>query len=99
MANNTISWKSPYSSTPTKGRYMLYYEHNRISPHVDDRTYKVVAQWVHRPDLMALDLYGDSDLWFVFGIRNALRDPCYDLVEGREIVVPTIEHVLRTIGG
>lgn len=95
MSNS--DWRSPYHATQVKGRYMLYYVHRSILPHVNDSVYEVVDQWVNRPDLMALDLYGDPDLWIVFGVRNALKDPCYDLTLGRQIIVPPLEHVLRSL--
>ena len=92
-----MDWKSPYYLTPTQSRFLLYYVHRSIQPHKDDQIYKVVTQWVQRPDLMALDLYGDPDLWPVSGIRNALKDPCYDLTLGKELIVPSIEHVLNSL--
>ncbi len=89
--------KSPYSNTPVVGRFMMHYVHRTIPRHPGDRIRRVVQDWVRRPDLMALDLYGDPDLWFVFGSRNGLEDPIYDLTLGRELVVPPLEHVLKSI--
>lgn len=44
-----------------------------------------------RPDLLAYDLYGDSDLWWVFTIynRNKILNPIYDFKEGMTLRVPT----------
>jgi len=89
--------KSPYSNTQVVGRFMMHYVHQKIAPHPGDDVKRVVRDWVRRPDLMALDLYGDPDLWFVFGSRNALEDPVYDLVLDRELIVPPLSHVLKSI--
>lgn len=76
---------------------MGYYVHRSITPHPKDSIFAVAPLWIHRPDLMALDLYGDPDLWMVIPLRNALQDPVYDLTLGRELIVPPIDHVLKIL--
>lgn len=76
---------------------MLYYFHRSIPSHFQDKVYPVGHMWVNRPDLMALDLYGDPDLWMVIPLRNTLQDPIFDLTLGRELVVPPLEHVLKIL--
>jgi hypothetical protein len=91
-------WKSPYGATKVIGRFMGYYVHRKIPAHRNDVVRSIVSQWVSRPDLMALDIYGDPDLWIAIPTRNALEDPCYDLTLGRELVVPPLDHVLACLG-
>jgi hypothetical protein len=91
------NWKSPYYYTSIQSKFLLYYVHRTIQPHIHDSIFKVVNQWVERPDLMALDLYGDPDLWMVFGLRNALKDPYYDLTLGKELIVPSLDHVIKSL--
>jgi hypothetical protein len=55
---------------------------------------------MHRPDLLAYDIYGDSQLWWVFVVRNkdVLRDPVYDFVPGQRIFLPKLETIKNAIG-
>ena len=55
---------------------------------------------MHRPDLLAFDLYGDVGYWWVFAVRNKsiLKDPIYDLVPGRTIYIPQAETIRSALG-
>ena len=56
----------------------------------DDILYEVQPQYTYRPDLLAFDLYGTKNLWWVFAQRNmdVLIDPIYDLIPGTQIYIP-----------
>ena len=56
----------------------------------DDVLYTIENQYIHRPDLLAFDLYGSSKLWWVFAQRNpnTLVDPIYDFTVGTKIFIP-----------
>ena len=43
----------------------------------DDVLYTIEPQYTYRPDLLAFDMYGDKNLWWVFSQRNIekLKDP------------------------
>lgn len=86
--------ESPYGVTTLVGRYMTYYTHRRIPPHEMDR-YAIIKfeRYVHRPDLLSLDLYGSEDLWWVIPVRNGFQDPVFDLEMNTEIVVPDPSYV------
>ena len=62
--------------------------------------YTVQVQYTHRPDLLAFDLYGDKNLWWVFSQRNIeiLKDPIFDLIAGIEIYIPKGAALTRTLG-
>lgn len=90
--------ESPYKLTRIAGNFMAYYVHRRIDPHPLDLSYVIDdVRYVHRPDLLAHDFYNDSDLWWVFGVRNGLQDPVFDLVLGRPIFVPDLSYLRRVI--
>jgi hypothetical protein len=50
--------------------------------------------------LLAFDLYGDKNLWWVFAQRNMeiLKDPIFDLIPGIEIYVPKGDALARVLG-
>lgn len=74
---------SPFGLTPVVNSFMAYYIHRSIDPQDDDAEIVMDNQtYVNRPDLLAQDLYGDPDLWWVFGVRNGWKDPVYDLKYG-----------------
>ncbi len=66
----------------------------------DDILYEVQPQYTYRPDLLAFDLYGTKNLWWVFAQRNIdlLKDPVYDLVAGVKIFLPKGDSLARQLG-
>ena len=66
----------------------------------DDVLYTVQVQYTHRPDLLAFDLYGDKNLWWVFSQRNIeiLKDPIFDFEAGTEIYIPKGDALTRILG-
>jgi hypothetical protein len=66
----------------------------------DDILYEVQPQYTYRPDLLAFDLYGTKNLWWVFAQRNIdlLKDPVYDLIPGVKIYLPKGDALARTLG-
>jgi hypothetical protein len=71
-----------------------------VAAEEDDFLYKIEAQYTHRPDLLAYDLYGTSKLWWVFIQRNmdVLQDPVYDFVPGKKIYVPKKSKLFAILG-
>jgi hypothetical protein len=66
----------------------------------DDIEFEITSLYMHRPDLLAYDIYGDSQLWWVFAVRNkdVLRDPLYDFVPGQRIFLPKLETIKNAVG-
>ena len=66
----------------------------------DDILYVVQPQYAYRPDLLAYDLYGTKNLWWVFAQRNMeiLKDPIFDLIAGTEIYIPKGDALTRILG-
>ena len=97
----TYTGTSPWFNTPTKeGQYLDILKIRSIPAESDDVFYTVQTQYTHRPDLLAFDLYGDKELWWVFAQRNIeiLKDPVFDLVAGIQIYVPKGNALTRVLG-
>jgi hypothetical protein len=87
MAN--YSSTSPWYKTPVTNNYLNSLTIRPVSAETDDYLYTIEAQYAYRPDLLAYDLYGTSNLWWVFIQRNlnVLQDPILDFVPGNKIYI------------
>lgn len=91
---------SPYYSTAVKGSYLDIIDFRNIPYQTDDVYYEVTSQYEFRPDLLAYDLYGDSNLWWVFSVRNkdTIKDPIYDMYAGQLIYLPKLTTIKSSLG-
>jgi hypothetical protein len=91
---------SPYFKTSSDLGYLDILEFRNIPAEADDILFEVTKNYEHRPDLLAYDLYGDVNLWWVFAIRNKviLKDPVYDLEAGVKIFLPKITTIKTSLG-
>lgn len=91
---------SPYSSTDIINGYLDIIRFIDIPSQVDDIEFSITSLYMHRPDLLAYDIYGDAQLWWVFAVRNkdVIRDPVYDFVPGQIIFLPKLETIKKAIG-
>ena len=80
--------ESPFGVTDIIGRYMTYYIHRRIPPNALDVIVTLDDRYDKRPDLLAADVYGDPDLFWVVGLRNGLEDPVFGLRKGVRYTIP-----------
>ena len=88
---------SPYAFTPIIQKYMTYYVHRPVPPHHLDTVIRLEDhRYVNRPDLLANDVYGDPDLFWVIAVRNTFQDPVFDFKFGELIVVPHPSYI-RTL--
>ncbi len=96
----SYSKTSPYYETKLTGGYLDVMSLRNIPSQSDDILFYVTKQYENRPDLLAYDLYGDANLWWVFSVRNRslIKDPVYDLVAGIEIYLPKLETIRRALG-
>jgi len=69
-----------------------------VSP--TDILYEITNVYTYRPDLLAYDLYGSKDLWWVFAQRNLdiLKDPVFDFVAGTKIYLPQGNNLKQSLG-
>ncbi len=90
--------ESPYNFTNITGKFLTYYIHRSVTPHILDRvTILNNERYVNRPDILAMDLYGTEDLFWVIPVRNGLQDPVFDLTLGRALVIPDTSYVSTLI--
>lgn len=96
----TYNKTSPYYETRQTGGYLDVMSLRSFPAQSDDFLFTVTRQYENRPDLLAYDVYGDVNLWWVFSVRNRsiLKDPVYDLVAGIEIYLPKLETLRKTLG-
>ena len=101
MATTNYSRTSPYTNTPVfDGKFLDIMVSIDIPKLADDILYTISKTYEYRPDRLAFDLYGDSNLWWVFAVRNknTLVDPIWDFKTDASIYLPkksTIQTVLR----
>ena len=80
---------SPFGVTSIINRFMVYYVHRIIEPHYLDSVIELNDErYVNRPDILANDLYGDPDLFWVIAVRNGLQDPVFDFKRGELFTIP-----------
>jgi len=91
---------SPYINTSMNQGYLEILNFIDIPVELDDIQFSITSLYMHRPDLLAYDVYGDSQLWWVFAVRNkdVLKDPVYDFVPGQVIFLPKLETIKNAIG-
>jgi hypothetical protein len=80
---------SPWYTTPVKNNYLDILSIRPVSAEVDDFLYTIEPQYAYRPDLLSYDLYGTTQLWWVFMQRNldVLQDPILDFSPGTQIYI------------
>jgi len=91
---------SPYFATNNSNGYLDVMTFRDIPSNTDDVLFEVTSNYNNRPDLLAYDLYGDVNLWWVFAVRNksVIKDPTFDLVAGVKIYLPKLESIKAAIG-
>ena len=92
---------SHYSKTDFQSNGALYVLTIRPVPSFTDyHLYTIEPQYLHRPDLLSYDMYGDNRLWWVFAQRNldVIEDPVYDMVPGTQIYLPDAKKIKELLG-
>ena len=91
---------SPYAQTRMQGTYLDIYEPRPIPSYADDVLFTINATYQFRPDLLAYDLYGNQNLWWVFAVRNpnAIEDPIWDFRVGKKIYIPKQATLSKALG-
>ena len=91
---------SPYFDTPFNENYLDVMANRSIPKESDDQLIELNQAYQYRPDLLALDLYEDSTLWWVFAQRNpnTLKDPIMDFKTGIKIYLPKITTLKTALG-
>jgi hypothetical protein len=99
-ANKLYAKTSAYYNTGFYGKFLDVMTHRKFAKSDSDASMTINKTYANRPDLLAFDLYGDADLWWVFTARNpnVLRDPIFDFLPGVQIYVPKKEVLVRDLG-
>jgi len=99
MSKN-YSKSSPYYKTPIVGNYLDIITFINIPNFLTDIKFSLTSQYEYRPDLLAYDLYGDVNLWWVFAVRNKdiIKDPIYDFYAGQEVYLPAAQTIRDVLG-
>jgi hypothetical protein len=82
-------------------QYFLDIMTNRPLPkESDDQEMEINQTYQYRPDLLAYDLYGTPELWWVFYQRNpnTLTKPPLDFATGVRIYLPKISTLRAVLG-
>ena len=100
---STVIYKpsSPYFKTIQTSWYLSTLE-PRYIPRDGTDTYRILEnKYEFRPDLLAYDLYGTPNYWWVFMMVNQdkIIDPIYDFVSTLGIYVPTPDRLTTVLGG
>ncbi len=91
---------SPYFETQYNENYLDIMTNRPIPKQADDQYIELNQAYQYRPDLLALDLYEDSALWWVFAQRNpnVIKDPIWDFRAGIKIFLPKITTLKTALG-
>lgn len=100
MATVQYSKTSPYYNTGVSGKYLDIANLPVMPKYPDDVSFVINKTYQFRPDLLAFDLYGDADLWWVFALRNpnTIEDPVFDMRVGRKIFLPKKDTIQSVLG-
>lgn len=90
MATVTYDRTSLYFKTNFSNNYLDVARFPQIPKLADDVIMTINKTYQFRPDLLAFDLYGDSNYWWVFALRNpsTIKDPIFDMIPGVKIYIP-----------
>lgn len=91
---------SAYFNTQNEDYFLDLMVNRPIPKNADDKLFTINQVYHLRPDLLAFDLYGHSDLWWVFAQRNpnTLQNPLGDFVKGTQVYLPTLQTLQDTLG-
>lgn len=94
------SKSSVYANTEVLESYLDIINFRNIPSMVDDKKFTITSQYQYRPDLLAHDLYQDTNLWWVFSVRNkdVLKDPLFDFLSGTQIYLPSMKTLKQSLG-
>ena len=91
---------SPFFSSRQNKINLEVLNYRDIPHEVNDHSYVIAKEFAYRPDLLAYDLYGDQNLWWVFQNRNpdTLVDGIFDFKEGTTIRLPKKSTLATALG-
>lgn len=96
----TYDSTSAYFSTGYSQFFLDVMTNRAIPKQSDDQIMEITQTYQYRPDMLALDLYNNSTLWWVFYQRNpnTLTAPPLDFKAGVRIYLPKITTLRSVLG-
>lgn len=91
----------PYRNTLVNSSgYLDVFKPVAVPSAADDILYTITPAYTYRPDLLAHDLYGEKDLWWIFAQRNpdVIKDSIFDFVAGTQIYLPQGANLSKELG-
>jgi hypothetical protein len=101
MSKVSYNKQSPWYHTPQATWFLGNLEYRDVPSHSSDKLITLLGKYENRPDLLSYDLYGTTDYWWIFMIRNpnVIKDPIYDMVTGIQLYAPTSSRLVAVLGG
>jgi len=98
----SYTYASAYYGTPSfdNGQFLDLLNYRAIPKLANDLIFTIPPQYEYRPDLLAYDLYGNPNLWWVFAVRNpnTLLDPLWDFAANTVIYLPQKQTLAAALG-
>jgi hypothetical protein len=97
---SSFNKSGPYARTEIVNGYLDIINFIDIPVQDNDIQFTITSLYMHRPDLLAYDVYQDSQLWWVFAARNkdVIKDSIYDFVPGQVIYLPKLTTINSALG-
>ena len=89
-----------YFNTGYQQFYLDIMVNRPVPKEADDQIFTIVETYQYRPDMLAYDLYQQSQLWWVFYQRNpnTLTAPPWDFRAGVQIYLPKLSTLRNVLG-
>ena len=97
---STYKADSFYANTGSVDFHLDIWQETVNVPSDGDITTEIESKYNLRPDLMAYDLYGSPNYWWVFALKNKdkLIDPVEDFKTGLTITIPPRDGLRSLLG-
>jgi hypothetical protein len=91
------------------GRYVLggttevstfaleWWDRNDLPKDPTDIVYSMERKYEGNPEILGKVFYGDRRLWWVICQYNGIVDPMDELVEGKILLIPTLDRVKKNL--
>ena len=89
-----------YANTQTIDFYLDIWDSDVSLSDDGDTSVEIESKYNLRPDLMAYDMYGSPNYWWIFALKNKdkLIDPVEDFKTGLTITIPTKTGIRSLVG-
>lgn len=86
-----------YKDTTMNAVYFGSWKPPKIMERRPTAIHIVVADELHRPDLISFRVYSRSDMFWAIAVRNGIIMPVVDMVKGQPLTCPHIEDILAAL--